>query len=196
MNETEALAICEGLIGKVVFTNKYDLGECVGLYNKYLQLIIGDPYVIKGVQWARELLDKNNARPDLVQQIHGKDGMLPGDCAVWDERIGKGGHVAVYAGGLDFYMQNWGGRKVRRITCTQDQFDLIIGYVRVLTINREQKPVEVPQKRHEVVSGDTLWDLGNTYGVDWHSIYEANKDIIGDDPDLIYPGQVFVIPEA
>lgn len=30
----------------------------------------------------------------------------------------------------------------------------------------------------------------------WPALYEANKDVVGDNPDLIYPGQVLVIPGA
>ncbi len=28
----------------------------------------------------------------------------------------------------------------------------------------------------------------------WHAIYDANRDVIGDNPDKIYPGQVLKIP--
>ena len=44
--------------------------------------------------------------------------------------------------------------------------------------------------------GNNLWRLARrTYGsgVRYTEIYEANKDQIRD-PDLIYPGQVFVLP--
>jgi hypothetical protein len=46
---------------------------------------------------------------------------------------------------------------------------------------------------HTVVEGDTLFDLGMNYGVEWEKIYIDNKEVIGDDPDLILPGQVLVI---
>ena len=28
----------------------------------------------------------------------------------------------------------------------------------------------------------------------WRTIYEANRSLVGDDPDLIYPGQVLTLP--
>ena len=28
----------------------------------------------------------------------------------------------------------------------------------------------------------------------WHAIYDANRDVIGDNPDKIFPGQVLKIP--
>ena len=38
-----------------------------------------------------------------------------------------------------------------------------------------------------VPTGTSISDL-------WRAIYEANRDVIGDDPDLIHPGQVLELP--
>ncbi len=49
---------------------------------------------------------------------------------------------------------------------------------------------------HEIVKADTLWDLSMHFYKTpwlWPRIYEANTDRIKD-PNVIYPGQVFVIP--
>jgi nucleoid-associated protein YgaU len=46
--------------------------------------------------------------------------------------------------------------------------------------------------------GDNLWQIARRLygqGVRYSTIYAANTDQIGD-PDMIYPGQVFVIPEG
>ncbi len=46
--------------------------------------------------------------------------------------------------------------------------------------------------------GNTLWGIAQQYlgeGVAYVQVYEANRDLIRD-PDLIYPGQVFAIPET
>jgi hypothetical protein len=48
-----------------------------------------------------------------------------------------------------------------------------------------------------VAKGDTLWDIAqDEYGdaTRWPEIYAANTDVIGADPDLIFPGQVLRIP--
>ena len=48
-----------------------------------------------------------------------------------------------------------------------------------------------------VQPGNTLWRIArDTYGrgVQYTVIYGANKDQIRD-PDLIYPGQIFTLPE-
>ena len=53
------------------------------------------------------------------------------------------------------------------------------------------------EKTHTVDSGESLWaiaeqELGS--GNRWREIYDANKDMIGDNPDLIQPGMVLKIP--
>lgn len=52
-------------------------------------------------------------------------------------------------------------------------------------------------KSHVVVRGDSLWKIAARYygkGADWRKIYDANKSVIGKNPDLIKPGQKLVIP--
>ena len=54
------------------------------------------------------------------------------------------------------------------------------------------------EKTYTVVAGDTLSKIAKReYGdaSKWQRIYEANKDTIKN-PDLIYPGQTFKIPDA
>ncbi|CAM5485827.1 LysM peptidoglycan-binding domain-containing protein [Streptomyces pseudogriseolus] len=42
---------------------------------------------------------------------------------------------------------------------------------------------------HVVRPGDTLSGIAARYGTDWRRLYAANRDVIGDDPDVIVPGQ-------
>ncbi len=58
-----------------------------------------------------------------------------------------------------------------------------------------KKAIDV--KKHMVVSGDTLSGIAKKYYDDagkYMKIYEANKDVICDNPDLIQPGMELVIP--
>jgi nucleoid-associated protein YgaU len=51
---------------------------------------------------------------------------------------------------------------------------------------------------YTVVKGDSLSKIAKRFygnAGDWKKIYEANKDQIKN-PDLIYPGQTFRIPDA
>lgn len=51
------------------------------------------------------------------------------------------------------------------------------------------------EETYTVKSGDTLSKIGQNQGVAWREIYEANKDVIGDNPDRIKPGQSLRIPK-
>ena len=46
---------------------------------------------------------------------------------------------------------------------------------------------------YTVQSGDTLTSIAKKYGLTWRVIYDNNKDIIGNNPNLIKPGQVLKI---
>lgn len=46
---------------------------------------------------------------------------------------------------------------------------------------------------YTVMPGDSLSSIAARYGTTWQAIYAANKDLIGDDPNLIYPGQRLLI---
>ena len=60
---------------------------------------------------------------------------------------------------------------------------------------------------HEVAKGESLWRIarsvlstedpeptGASVSELWRSIYELNRELIGDDPNLIHPGQILQLP--
>lgn len=56
-----------------------------------------------------------------------------------------------------------------------------------------------PAGTYTVVKGDCLWNIAKKFygsGSKYTVIYNANRDIIGGNPNLIYPGQVLAIPAA
>lgn len=74
-----------------------------------------------------------------------------------------------------------------------------------LTSSLNPKPPQRPAppkpqqsaKTYTVKKGDSLWKISQAYygsGSKWPTIYNANKSVIGKNPNLIYPGQKLVIP--
>jgi murein DD-endopeptidase MepM/ murein hydrolase activator NlpD len=64
-----------------------------------------------------------------------------------------------------------------------------------------EAPAEPTGDTVTVAPGDTLYGLtlagtGDASLDNWEPLYEANKDVIGSNPDLIYPGQVLTLPWA
>jgi len=53
---------------------------------------------------------------------------------------------------------------------------------------------------HTVRAGDTLSGItaaqGRGAATNWRALYEANRDVVGENPHLIYPGQVLELPWA
>lgn len=67
-----------------------------------------------------------------------------------------------------------------------------------VTIVEERETSNAPQTAtYTVKKGDTLWGIAKKYygnGAKYTKIYDANRDQIKN-PNLIYPGQVFTIPQ-
>lgn len=65
------------------------------------------------------------------------------------------------------------------------------------TVTIRDSPVpKASGKTHTIIKGESLISIARkeTGSADWEAIYEANKSIIGSNPNKIYPGQVLLIP--
>lgn len=59
-------------------------------------------------------------------------------------------------------------------------------------------PDDKGEKMYTIKSGDNLSDIAQEQLGDanrWKEIYELNKDVIGDNPDLIHPGKKLKLPD-
>lgn len=59
------------------------------------------------------------------------------------------------------------------------------------------RPTPPPPRTYTVKPGDSLWAIARRVygnGSKWRVIYDANRNVIGKNPNLIYPGQVLRIP--
>lgn len=55
----------------------------------------------------------------------------------------------------------------------------------------KEKKVDTKKDTYTVQKGDCLWDIAQEYlgeGMLWSALYETNKVVIGDNPDLLYVG--------
>lgn len=65
---------------------------------------------------------------------------------------------------------------------------------------KKKRPSETAPKvkTYKVVKGDCLWNIAKRFygnGANYTVIYNANRKVIGSNPNLIYPGQVLKIPD-
>lgn len=59
------------------------------------------------------------------------------------------------------------------------------------------RPIGGALRTHRVVRGDTLWHIAARYlgnGGRWPEIYNMNRAVVGGNPNLIFPGQIFKVP--
>ncbi|MFR9674675.1 peptidoglycan DD-metalloendopeptidase family protein [Streptomyces sp. TR06-5] len=64
--------------------------------------------------------------------------------------------------------------------------------------SRSEDSRKIAPSSYTVVSGDTLFQIARSHDVDggWHTVYEDNREVIGGNPDLIFPGQEFTLNAA
>lgn len=61
----------------------------------------------------------------------------------------------------------------------------------------ETSPAPASAQTYTVTKGDCLWNIAKKFygdGAKYQQLYDANKGIVGGNPNLIYPGQVLTIP--
>ena len=68
---------------------------------------------------------------------------------------------------------------------------------------RAHPPPRRAADRYVVRSGDSLWSIARAHPAPdtdvetrWRAIWRHNRDVVGDDPDLIHPGQALRLPDT
>jgi len=85
----------------------------------------------------------------------------------------------------------------RQLEAQQKELEALRRKMETEMAQQAQAHAEQPQWTYTVVRGDTLSHIAKRYYGNagrWPEIFEANKDKIKN-PNLIYPGQVLVIPD-
>ena len=89
-------------------------------------------------------------------------------------------------------------KEYRTVTMRQIKVNVVVKKAKITTPVSRVDPTPAPAKRtYTVKSGDCLWNIAKKYygnGSKYTIIYNANKGVIGGNPNLIYPGQVYTIP--
>lgn len=114
------------------------------------------------------------------------------------------GNVALMAG-RTVELKDWGGFSGKYMIAEARHTVDESGYETHITLRKV--PDETPQsganapgsggRTYTVKRGDNLSKIAKAFygsGALWSRIYEANRETIGKDPNLIYPGQVLIIP--
>ena len=76
-------------------------------------------------------------------------------------------------------------------------YNVSSGKITSVSKSRSKSENAPSNKTYTVKSGDSLWKIAASFlgdGSQWNKIYEANKTVIGGNPNLIKPGQVLTIP--
>lgn len=99
----------------------------------------------------------------------------------------EGGDPGTYQ--YDITLKEYREITLRQVTIEED----------TATVDNTETRVDnsVTPQTYTVVSGDCLWNIAKALygdGSRWTEIYEANKSVVGSNPNLIYPGQVLTIP--
>ena len=108
----------------------------------------------------------------------------------------SGGDVGTYE--YSITLKEYRSTKVRQIEIkkdtkkTADKKKAVVKKQEKARVSNKSKP-----KTYTVKAGDCLWNIAKKFygdGSKYKKIYDANKKIIGSNPNLIYAGQVLTIP--
>lgn len=184
--------------GTTIFN--HGASECVALANQFNEGVLGGGFVAVGsaLQWW--------TNPN-VSSVHGFEritenpqhgDLFVASCELYDCTYGHIGYVVRGWDGSTFgtIEQNAGiPNAVTRHNRTMANVDGFLRTVRQDIVNPAPAPTPEPPAPtpagnvYIVQPGDCLSVIGDNLGIDWHILYENNRDVIGDNPDLIHPGQ-------
>ncbi len=102
----------------------------------------------------------------------------------------SGGDIGTYEYSLT--LKEYRSTKARQINLNKNTKKASVSKRTAARVSNKTVP-----KTYTVKSGDCLWNIAKKFygdGSKYKKIYEANKKIIGSNPNLIKPGQVLTIP--
>ena len=98
---------------------------------------------------------------------------------------------------ISAYNQGIQGAKDRGTETNKGYVDAVMQNAAAFTELDAEGKKKQPARTYTVKGADNLWKIAEKFysqGIRWQKIYDANKGVIGGDPDLIQPGMVLTIP--
>ena len=193
--------------GETIFN--HGASECVALANQFNEGVLGGGFVQVGSAkdwWFNENVASVHGFERITENPqHGDLFIASGD--IYDNQFGHIGYVVRGWDGSTFgtIEQNAGrANAVSRHNRTMANVDGFLRTVRQDIVNPAPAPEATPEvspvpsvNTYTVVVDDNLSMICETLlgdGNRWPELYALNKDIIGDNPDLIHPGMVLTLP--
>ena len=98
---------------------------------------------------------------------------------------------------ISAYNQGIQGAKDRGLKTNQAYVNTVKGFAKAFTALDKEKPKARTYTVTKADGAKGLWGIAIRFYQDgrlWEQIYDANKKVIGVDPNLIQPGMVLTIP--
>jgi len=184
--------------GTTVFN--HGASECVALANQFNEGVLGGGFVAVGSAlqwWTNENVASVHGFERITENPQHGD-LFIASCEIYDCTFGHIGYVVRGWDGSTFgtIEQNAGiPNAVTRHNRTMANVDGFLRTVRQDIVNPAPAPTPEPPAPtpagnvYIVQPGDTLSEIGDALGMNWVDLYEANRDVVGDNPNLIHPGQ-------
>lgn len=185
--------------GETVFN--HGASECVALANQFNEGVLGGGFVAVGSAldwWTNPNVASVHGFERVTENPQHGD-LFIASCEIYDCTYGHIGYVVRGWNGSTFgtIEQNAGiPNAVSRHDRTMANVDGFLRTVRQDIVNPAPAPAPTPEPAptpagnvYVVQPGDTLSEIGDALGVNWVDLYEANRDVVGDNPNLIFPGQ-------
>lgn len=193
--------------GETIFN--HGASECVALANQFNEGVLGGGFVQVGAAkdwWFNERVAEVHGFTRITDNPqHGDLFIASGD--IYDNQFGHIGYVVRGWDGNTFgtIEQNAGRpNAVSRHNRTMANVDGFLRTVRQDIVNPAPAPTPEPQPEptpsantYTVVVDDNLSMICETVlgdGNRWPELYALNKELIGDNPDIIQPGMVLTLP--
>lgn len=138
-------------------------------------------------EWVKQIESWRDTRHNIRLIISGTNISIPVFVEQFDIKPERAGHIGDVYYSISFV--EYRPPTVKKLESTGSQVSV--------SSTRPSEQQKVSQKVYTVKKGDCLWNIAKAYygnGAKYTTIYNANKNVIGKNPNLIYPGQKLVIP--